>query len=270
MQVLLRLSGFCGRNGSRAGCAAVLCALGACSQQYLPAARRRAHAADAELRQPVLHPRLALHRQVSARARLCRHDDDASIIDRAQRSVSEPPCSHFICRCDFDAAGFQLQWLYSNTLTPPSQAQREAIAEDAEAAAPAMAAARAAGSADRSWSIGAGVMSSFDQTVFVNASAPLGTGVGPTGYIYVPAGCNATAGGTAACRLHISWHGCNQGAGAIGETFVLNAGYLPWADANNLVVLFPQAATTLENPGECEQCCNKCVSLCISLSASVS
>lgn len=165
------------------------------------------------------------------------------------------PCSTlgspYIGKCDFDAAGSQLQWLYSNTLTPPSQAQRDAITADAEAAVPAMAAARTAGTAGHSWSVGAGVMSSFDQSIFVNASAPMGTGVGPTGYIYVPAGCNATAGGTASCRLHISWHGCNQGAGAIGETFVLNGGYLPWADANNIVVLFPQAATTLENPEGC-------------------
>lgn len=166
--------------------------------------------------------------------------------------TKQPPPSTFLPlrRCDFDAAGSQLQWLYSNTLTPPTQGQRDAITADAEAAAPAMAAACTAGTAGHSWAVGAGVMSSFDQSIFVNASAPMGTGVGPTGYIYVPAGCNATAGGTASCRLHISWHGCNQGASAIGETFVLNGGYLPWADANNIVVLFPQAATTLGNPGK--------------------
>lgn len=87
------------------------------------------------------------------------------------------------------------------------------------------------------------------QTAFVPGYNSF-TGLGPLGYVYIPSACNATtaAAGTPACRLHVAWHGCNQYAGTIGGTYVLFAGYLEWAAQNNLVVLFPQAATTLSNP----------------------
>jgi poly(3-hydroxybutyrate) depolymerase len=87
------------------------------------------------------------------------------------------------------------------------------------------------------------------QTTFVPGYSSF-TGLGPLGYVYIPSACNATtaAAGTPACRLHVAWHGCNQYAGTIGGTYVLFAGYLEWAAQNNLVVLFPQAATTLSNP----------------------
>jgi len=39
----------------------------------------------------------------------------------------------------------------------------------------------------------------------------------------------------------------------IGQVFVQNAGYLQWAEPNNIIVLFPQAAASLfhENPEAC-------------------
>jgi poly(3-hydroxybutyrate) depolymerase len=41
--------------------------------------------------------------------------------------------------------------------------------------------------------------------------------------------------------VHVALHGCRQGLEAIGERFVREAGYNRWADANRIVVLYPQA-----------------------------
>ncbi|HEV7816143.1 MAG TPA: poly(3-hydroxybutyrate) depolymerase [Janthinobacterium sp.] len=57
-----------------------------------------------------------------------------------------------------------------------------------------------------------------------------------TAYAYVPASCASQT-----CRVHIAFHGCYQGAAAIGDHFYARAGYNEVADANNIVVLYPQA-----------------------------
>ena len=68
-------------------------------------------------------------------------------------------------------------------------------------------------------------------------------------FVYVPTACQS---GSQACRLHIDFHGCNQQVGKIGKTYVENSGYTPWAEANNIIVLFPQAKTEpLLNPQGC-------------------
>ena len=56
------------------------------------------------------------------------------------------------------------------------------------------------------------------------------------GYVYVPRACE-----TERCRVHVAFHGCRQGAEAVGERFVRDAGYNRWADTNRLIVLYPQA-----------------------------
>jgi poly(3-hydroxybutyrate) depolymerase len=55
------------------------------------------------------------------------------------------------------------------------------------------------------------------------------------GYAYVPDACNNTP-----CRVHVAFHGCSQGAGVIGNYFYTHAGYNEVADANNIIVLYPQ------------------------------
>ena len=85
------------------------------------------------------------------------------------------------------------------------------------------------------------------------------------GFIFVPKRC----GNGASCRLHIAFHGCQQGYNFHGFNvvkamysspesgwthFVENAGYNEWADANNIVVLYPQARTAnlgFANPQGC-------------------
>lgn len=74
--------------------------------------------------------------------------------------------------------------------------------------------------------------------------------LGDTGYLYVPASC--TKGST--CTLHISFHGCKQYAGAVGDAYAKGTGLNAWADSNNIVVLYPQtekSAMAPFNPNGC-------------------
>ena len=76
--------------------------------------------------------------------------------------------------------------------------------------------------------------------------------MGDTGYVYVPESCQAGQ----PCRLHVAFHGCMQSATTLGTDFVDNAGVNEWADANNIVVLYPQSMPTLGmrlplNPNGC-------------------
>ena len=80
----------------------------------------------------------------------------------------------------------------------------------------------------------AGELVAFDQRPFFGGR-PIDASMGNEGYVYVPAGCRA--GG---CRVHVAFHGCKQGAATIGRRFVEGAGYNAWADANRLVILYPQ------------------------------
>lgn len=71
-----------------------------------------------------------------------------------------------------------------------------------------------------------------------------------TGYVYLPKAC---ADGAKSCALHIAFHGCQQNADTVGEAFVKDAGYNRWADAYDVVVLYPQARASMEplNPKGC-------------------
>lgn len=64
-----------------------------------------------------------------------------------------------------------------------------------------------------------------------------------TAYVYVPNDCQ-----TEACRVHIVFHGCEQGAKVIGQEYVTTTGYNEVADANKLIVLYPQAKPTQPIP----------------------
>jgi poly(3-hydroxybutyrate) depolymerase len=87
----------------------------------------------------------------------------------------------------------------------------------------------------------------FDQTEFYKGSA---TSLNTFGYIYIPTAC---ADGSAACRLHLSFHGCLQDYGNIQDTWAVHAGYNDWAEANNIIVVYPYATDnrSLGNPNAC-------------------
>lgn len=112
--------------------------------------------------------------------------------------------------CDYDAAGALLGQLYG-ALQPRGRSQ------DAR-------------------------LHAFDQRRYAPPDAS--SSLEPLGYVYVPARCEAGA----TCKVHVAFHGCRQGASFVGTAFVRNAGYNDWAESNDIVVLYPQAAKSLMMP----------------------
>lgn len=72
--------------------------------------------------------------------------------------------------------------------------------------------------------------------------------LGKKGYAYVPEGCEAGN-----CRIHVAFHGCKQTLDDIQESFIRNAGYNAWAEANRIIILYPQAVKSYvpNNPNGC-------------------
>jgi poly(3-hydroxybutyrate) depolymerase len=124
--------------------------------------------------------------------------------------------SPYLGRCDFDAAGSALEWIYG---TPP-------------APAPAVA---------------GGELRHFDQSALAAEGAA--NQLAASGLLYVPTACAAGA----RCGLLVVFHGCEQSAGQVGETFARDAGFNRWADVHALVVLYPQveASWLPLNPKAC-------------------
>ena len=93
-----------------------------------------------------------------------------------------------------------------------------------------------------------GQVRAFDQRPYIQRGGkplnPIRASMAETGYLYVPAECAAGE----ACRLHVAFHGCEQQAELIGKDFVTSAGFNEWADANRIVVLYPQTAATSAVP----------------------
>lgn len=122
----------------------------------------------------------------------------------------------FLNNCNFDTAGEILKWLYG-----PLSAKNVSTLS--------------------------GSFINFDQAAFWGNRNPTTHGMAGSGYAYVPAACAAGQ----SCRLHVAFHGCMQNTASVGTAFYQNAGYNRWADTNKMVVLYPQATSTLNNPGGC-------------------
>jgi poly(3-hydroxybutyrate) depolymerase len=129
-------------------------------------------------------------------------------------AVTEPP---FVGNCGLDGARTLLGHLYG---------------ELAEGRAP-----------------GAEGLVEFDQRPYATAAGS--RGLANRGWLFVPEGCRD--GAAAACRLHVVFHGCKQGASFVGDAFVRRAGYLEVAEANRIVLLFPQVEPSYQplNPYGC-------------------
>lgn len=122
--------------------------------------------------------------------------------------------SPYIGKCNYDGAGIALQALFGGSLVTGT-------AIDAH-------------------------LTTFDQTPFIAKKSSLGN----TGYIYVPGAC---ADGRVKCRLHISFHGCVQDLSSIGNQYAVDTGFNSWAEANNIIVLYPYAISSVmpSNPNSC-------------------
>jgi len=134
-----------------------------------------------------------------------------------QNSPGAPPAME---NCGYDGAGAALQHLLSGRLTPPP----------------------AGGAA-----FNASLLVRFNQTPAFGAVWP---GLADDGYAYIPAACQPAEGaGGAPCKLHIALHGCGMSASspAMNASFALHAGYNPWAEANGIVVLYPQSGGYIQH-----------------------
>ena len=122
----------------------------------------------------------------------------------------------WILACGYDAAGEMLNFLYDGLAAPSAQIT--------------------------------GTLREFGQARYVERGGL--ASMAKTGFLFVPKDCAEGA----PCRVHVAFHGCGQGIGKIGRSFARQAGYARWADANHIVVLYPQAeASTLRplNPRGC-------------------
>ena len=117
----------------------------------------------------------------------------------------------YLTQCHVDAAGELLRWLYPDTPEPGT------------------------GKADD------GSLKQFKQAGY--GSTGEFNGLDSGGWLYVPKACEQPG---AHCRLHVVFHGCEQGQSYVsngkrfGTKFVKGAGYNRWAEAGHLVILYPQ------------------------------
>lgn len=120
----------------------------------------------------------------------------------------------YVIDCDRDTAGEILSHIYGRLKTPP------------------------AGEPD-------GEVIEFSQHPF--AGRRPNHSLHAVGLVFVPTACRQRAG----CRVHVAFHGCRQTLDDVGQTFVLDTGYLRWAAVNRMIVLFPQVRKTWTNPRGC-------------------
>jgi len=129
--------------------------------------------------------------------------------------------SPYINKCNYDGAGESLLAIYKGALKPPVNSNNSNI------------------------------ITLNQQTFIPEGRSPLA--VAPNAFAYVPTACQSNGPNhTARCGLHISFHGCSQNYEAIQDDYYANGGFNSWAEANNIIVLYPQADSALgSNPQGC-------------------
>ena len=91
----------------------------------------------------------------------------------------------------------------------------------------------------------ANVSSGLMGSIFANSSNSLADSAA----LYVPTACQNGE----ECALHVAFHGCQQSREDIGDAYYTKLGFNEWAEGNNIIVLYPQAAKNfiLGNPYAC-------------------
>jgi len=68
----------------------------------------------------------------------------------------------------------------------------------------------------------------FEQQPFVTRDA---ASIGSVGYVYIPTSCqNGKQAAAASCRVHVSFHGCEQNLALVGNEYSQHAGFNEWAE----------------------------------------
>jgi poly(3-hydroxybutyrate) depolymerase len=90
----------------------------------------------------------------------------------------------------------------------------------------------------------AGQYVTFEQTGFATGSD---SGLDNDGMAYIPETCRREDG----CAVHVVFHGCKQAWEMLGDGFIKGSGFARWAEANGMILLFPQIKASSENPNGC-------------------
>ena len=83
----------------------------------------------------------------------------------------------------------------------------------------------------------------------IDQNAPIGSSMGQYAFVYVPDICSKEK-----CAIHVVLHGCTQTIADIGMKYVENTGYNEIAEANGIIMLYPQAKKSMflpSNPNGC-------------------
>jgi poly(3-hydroxybutyrate) depolymerase len=94
-----------------------------------------------------------------------------------------------------------------------------------------------------------GTLLHFNQDRYVPGGWGPALSMDDTAQAYIPASCAAGA----ACKLVVALHGCLSGQYLLGDEFAKQGNLDTYADTNNLVILYPQAVSSIlpYNPEGC-------------------
>lgn len=168
---------------------------------------------DDRVRRPVSDALVAFYREFVPAGRLVYRTDVAAAhgFPTLDEGIGcDTPGAPWLNDCDFDGAGELLRHLYGE-LEPSVRASDSRL-------------------------------QAFDQHRYAHPGAL--SSLEEIAYAYVPKRCAEGV----QCRVHVAFHGCGQGTSFVGRAFINNAGYNGWAEANDIVVLYPQAARSLSAP----------------------
>jgi hypothetical protein len=85
---------------------------------------------------------------------------------------------------------------------------------------------------------------SFDQSEYTLDTWV--AGLGENGWAYVPEYCSNNE-----CPIHLHFHGCGQSYDSIESVYFTNAGFNQWAEANNIIIIYPQTHVRFDNDNGC-------------------
>jgi poly(3-hydroxybutyrate) depolymerase len=81
----------------------------------------------------------------------------------------------------------------------------------------------------------------FDQSEFIDSP---NTSMSKTAYVYIPKSCQKEN----KCPVHVVFHGCLQGSEVIQDKYYNHTGYNEMAEANHLIILYPQVHPSQGSP----------------------
>lgn len=125
----------------------------------------------------------------------------------------------YIGKCDYDGAYKILSHIYNTTLSRTKQIESNILL--------------------------------FNQSKYIPKYIvhPNVIGLDEFGYMYIPTKCKNKL---IKCDIHIVFHGCLQSKYFIDKIFVMNTGYNDIAEANNIIIIYPQTyPIMITNPKAC-------------------